>query len=81
LCQVASLLMTLSPAPPPPRPPAPPLRVAVVGPCASGKSTLVAALFDNSPHRERVVALDGPLVARLAGSEHGYLDIEDFLAT
>ncbi len=32
------------PAPLPPRPPAP-LRVAVVGPCASGKSTLVAALL------------------------------------
>jgi hypothetical protein len=32
-----------SPAPPLPRTPAP-LRIAVVGPCASGKSTLVAAL-------------------------------------
>ena len=28
----------------PPRPPAPPLRIAVVGPCASGKSTLTAAV-------------------------------------
>ena len=34
--------MTLPPAPLLPRPPA--LRVAVVGPCASGKSTLTAAL-------------------------------------
>lgn len=38
----------------------------------------LAALLDNSPHREHVVPLDGPLVARLAGSEHGYLDVEDF---
>lgn len=36
--------MSLPPAPPHPRAPASPLRVAVVGPCASGKSTLVAAL-------------------------------------
>lgn len=33
----------IPPAPPPPRAPAP-LRLAVVGPCASGKSTLVKAL-------------------------------------
>lgn len=38
----------------------------------------LAALLNNSPHHERVVALDGPLVARLAGGEHGYLDVEDF---
>jgi len=33
-----------SPAPLPPFSSAPPLRIAVVGPCASGKSTLVKAL-------------------------------------
>ncbi len=53
--------MTLSPAPPPPRSPAYPLRVAVVGPCASGKSTLVAAL--------RVAGYE----ARHPAQEHSYV--------
>ena len=53
--------MTVSPAPLPPDSPAPPLRVAVVGPCASGKSTLVAAL--------RAAGYD----ARHPAQEHSYV--------
>ena len=48
-------------APPPPRSPAPPLRVAVVGPCASGKSTLTAAL--------RAAGYE----ARMPAQEHSYV--------
>ena len=48
-------------APPPPCPPAPPLRVAVVGPCASGKSTLTAAL--------RAAGYE----ARMPAQEHSYV--------
>jgi cytidylate kinase len=52
--------MSDTPAPLPPRTPAP-LRVAVVGPCASGKSTLVAAL--------RAAGYD----ARHPAQEHSYV--------
>ena len=47
--------------PPPPSSPAPPLRVAVVGPCASGKSTLTAAL--------RAAGYE----ARMPAQEHSYV--------
>ncbi len=50
-----------APAPLPPFTPSPPLRVAVVGPCASGKSTLVAAL--------RAAGYD----ARHPAQEHSYV--------
>ena len=51
--------MTLPPAPPLPRSPA--LRIAVVGPCASGKSTLTAAL--------RAAGYE----ARMPAQEHSYV--------
>ena len=51
--------MPLPPAPPLPRSPA--LRVAVVGPCASGKSTLTAAL--------RAAGYE----ARMPAQEHSYV--------
>ena len=51
--------MTVSPAPLRPRSPA--LRVAVVGPCASGKSTLTAAL--------RAAGYE----ARMPAQEHSYV--------
>jgi len=51
--------MTVSPAPRLPRPPA--LRVAIVGPCASGKSTLTAAL--------RAAGYE----ARMPAQEHSYV--------
>ena len=53
-------MSSVSPAPLRPRSPAP-LRVAVVGPCASGKSTLVAAL--------RAAGYD----ARHPAQEHSYV--------
>ncbi len=51
--------MTAPPAPSPPHSPAP--RVAVVGPCASGKSTLTAAL--------RAAGYE----ARMPAQEHSYV--------
>ena len=46
---------------------------------ASGLSAArLTALFDNSPCRERVVALEEHLLERLTAGEHGYVDIEDF---
>lgn len=49
------------PAPPPPSSPPPLLRVAVVGPCAAGKSTLTAAL--------RAAGYE----ARMPAQEHSYV--------
>ena len=55
-----TVAIQFAPAPLPPRPPAP-LRVAVVGPCASGKSTMVKAL--------RAVGYE----ARHPAQEHSYV--------
>ena len=58
--------MTLPPAPPLPRSPA--LRIAVVGPCASGKSTLTAAL--------RAAGYEALLERRPHVGERAYLERE-----